>query len=258
LIRVIACGFAVLILAAPARAQDTRPPGTSVRVRPGRLLGVFDYDTWEPIEGARVLDLLTGWSAVTTSTGTLSLFFVDTAGSFLQVAKLGYATQRFVVGSATIDTAGITIMLKANAQMLPTVVTRGKRGRGPADTVQLLERSGFYDRRQTSGTPLSAFVTSEKIAKLTLMADITRLSGRQICATNLYINGIKVDPPSLRSAMPGSGAMVVVAAPLRNYLDALVTPGEVLGIELYRSSDVPARFNPGRGGGCGATLVWTK
>jgi hypothetical protein len=255
---VIACSFAALILAAPARAQDTRRPGTVPRVRPGRLLGVFDYDTWEPIEGARVLDLLTGWSAVTTSTGTLSLFFVDTAGSFLQVAKLGYATQRFVVGSSTVDTAGITIMLKAYAQMLPTVVTHGTRGRGPADTVQLLERSGFYDRRQTSGAPYSAFVTSEKIAKLSLLGDVSRFNGRQLCMTNLYVNGIKVEPPSLRSPMPGSGAMVVVAAPLRNYLDALVTPAEVLGVEMYLPVDVPARFKPGGVAGCGATLVWTK
>ena len=61
----------MLLLAAPAAAQR------------GRIVGVFDQTSGDPIEGARVRDMLTGTSALTTKTGTVSLSFVDTAGTLL-------------------------------------------------------------------------------------------------------------------------------------------------------------------------------
>jgi hypothetical protein len=257
--RAIACGLAATMLAAPGGAQDGRSATAAAQIRTGRLVGVFDFDTGRPVVGAKVLDMRTGWSAVTTSTGTLSLFFVDTAGSLIQIAKLGYEPQRFFAANSGTDTAGITVLLKANAQALPEVDIRARRARGPADTVRALELYGFYDRRATTGAPASAFVTSEKIERLSLLKDLGSVSGREICTTNLYINGVKVDPPTLRAPIPGGrGSRVVVAAPVRNSLDALLLPSEVLAVEMYRMSEVPAQFNPMRAGKCGATLVWTR
>ena len=53
-----------------------------------------------------MLDLRTGMSALTTNTGTLSLFFVDTAGTLIRIAKLGYEPQSFFVANALTNTAG--------------------------------------------------------------------------------------------------------------------------------------------------------
>jgi hypothetical protein len=255
--RRLVCGLVMMLFAASDFAQDSRPATRASQVRPGRLIGVFDFDTGEPVVGAKVLDMRTGMSAVTTSTGTLSLFFVDTAGSLIQVGKLGYESQRFFVANSVTDTAGITVLLKASGQSLPTVVTRARGARGPADTVRVLELNGFYDRRNTTGAPDGAFVTAEKIEKLSLLKYLVTVSGRPICTTNLYINGVKVSVPSL-IAPTRRGARVIVAPPQRDGLDALVTPSEVLGIEMYKTGDMPAQYNSTQPSKCGATLVWTK
>jgi hypothetical protein len=253
------------LVASSAFAQGAPPAGRSAtgasQVRPGRLVGVFDFDTGEPVVGAKVLDMRTGMSAVTTSTGTLSLFFVDTAGSLVQVGKFGYESQRFFVANAVTDTAGITVLLKASGQSLPTVVTQARGSRGPADTVRVLELNGFYDRRNTTGAPAGAFVTSERIEKLSLLKYLGTISGRAICGTNLYINGVKVAMPNLITPNPPMGnrrLRVIVAPPQRDGLDALLTPSEVLGVEMYKTADIPAEFNTTRPSSCGATLIWTK
>jgi hypothetical protein len=238
-------------------AQDRAHADTASVVRPGRLVGVLDYDTGQPVVGARVLDMRSGSSAVTTSTGTLTLFFVDSTGSLVQVAKLGYEPQRFFAANSDRDTAAITVLLRPSATSLPAVVTRGKSTRGVADTVRALELNGFYDRRAYAGAPASAFITADKISKLSLLADLVTLSGRDLCYTNLFINGIKVEVPS-RIAPGPRGARAQVGPPMRDRLDAMLDPSEVLAVEMYRTADAPAEFNSTQPSRCGVTLIWTK
>jgi hypothetical protein len=261
--RTLAIGcIASLLLSAVAVAQDRGTEPATPRVRTGRLLGVFDIDTGQPVVGARVLDLRSGVSAVTTSTGTLSLFFVDSSGSLVQVSKLGYYAQRFFAANSATDSTGITVLLKAAAQALPAVVTRARTGRGPADTVRALELYGFYERRTTTGAPAAAFLTGDRIGRLSLLKDLVKVNGREVCASNLYINGTKVELPNLVTPAPPTGnkgsARVIVAPPLRDGLDALFLPSEVIGIEMYRTGEVPAAYNTTHPGRCGATLVWTR
>ncbi len=47
----------------------------------GRIVGVYDDRSGNPLDSVEIRDMITGSFAYTTSTGTLSLFFVDTAGS---------------------------------------------------------------------------------------------------------------------------------------------------------------------------------
>ena len=55
-----------------------------------RILGVFDGDTGEPIEGAFVTDVTSGTRARTTATGTVSLAFLPEGGTPLRISKDGY------------------------------------------------------------------------------------------------------------------------------------------------------------------------
>ena len=226
-------------------------------MRPGRIIGVFDDATGRPIEGAVIEDVLSGLHAATTATGTASLFFVDTGGTLVRIRKLGYMPQVFPVANSDRDSIPVTVVLKPAAQVLPTVVTKARSARGPADTVRTLEVNGFYERRNASGAPQSAFVTEEKINRFSLLTDVARLVGtkRGFCNDNLYIDGVKVDVPDLNFGGRRTSKV------LKNGIDALLDPGTVAGIEFYKTSDLPPEFNGTLKPGvtpCGATLIWTK
>jgi hypothetical protein len=251
-------GAACLGSAAVAGAQQTEGRTAALSRPPGRVMGVYDARSGEPISGAIVMDLATRRSATTSSTGTLALSFVDTVGALIQVAKLGYVTQSRFASTSPADTTPITIVLQPEAQTLPAAVTKARGSRDPADTVPALERFGFYERRASSGAPKAAFVTEEQLKELRLFKDIDKLTGRSVCYTNLYINGAVVDAPSLHAPMPGSRLRVDVAPPLRDRLDALLKPEDVLAIELYRTSEIPPQYNATRQSRCGLTLVWAK
>jgi hypothetical protein len=73
--------------------MENAPPTTKPATIPAyrlRVLGVFDGDTGEPIEGAFVIDMTTGTRARTTVTGTVSLAFLPDGGTPLRITKPGY------------------------------------------------------------------------------------------------------------------------------------------------------------------------
>ena len=222
-----------------------------------RLLGVFDEVTGQPIADAQVDDLSTGTSTATTNTGTMALSFADTSGILVRVRKLGYVPQLHFVASPLRDSTPITIVLRPAAQSLPLVVTRGTSVRTPADTVRKLELAGFYDRRMSTAAPSRAFVTRKQLNMVTVLSDLTAITARKFCPSNTYIDGMKVTMPVIN--MPNRTTKV-----FRDGIDALLTPDEVVGIEFYTISTVPAQYNatapPGPMGvpPCGATLIWTR
>lgn len=236
---------------------SAQAPAAVPRVRPGRLIGVYDVQSGAPLGDVTVTNTLNGLSAKTTSTGTLTLFFVDTAGGLLRLTKIGYQPLTLLVANSDADTIPETIVMEPAATRLAPVVTSAKAVRGPADTVRALELNGFYDRRQTSGAPSSAFQTSDKLERLTLLSDVIRLSGREVCMSNLYINGARVSGSGVGTFGRGRRPNNL----RRDPIDGLLSAQEVLGIEIYRPSEVPAQYNVTRPPGqpdCGATLVWTK
>ena len=246
-----------LSLAGAAGIASAQAPAAAPRVRPGRLVGVYDSQSGAPLDDVTVTNALNGLSARTTATGTLSLFFVDTSGGLLRLTKIGYQPLMLVVANSDADTIPETILMEPAATRLAPVVTNARAVRGPADTVRSLEVAGFYDRRQTSGAPSSAFQTSDKLERLTLLSDVIRLSGREVCMSNLYINGARVSGSGVATFGRGRRPNNL----RRDPIDGLLTAQEVLGIEMYRPSEVPAQYNVTRPPGqpdCGATLVWTK
>ena len=235
--------------AASLHAQANAVP----RVRAGRIIGVYDDATGRPVEGALVEDALTGWTAQTSATGTVSLFYVDTGGTLLRVKKLGYAPMVFPVKNSERDTIPVTVVLRP-VTALPTAVIRGRRSRGPADTVRRLDEVGFYDRRNSSAAPTSAFVTEDRVARFTRISDVPAITGRPICEGNLYIDGMLITPMS-----EDAGVIIRSRGLGKKPVDFLVWPEAVAAIEFYRPSEMPAEYNRTHAGElCGATLIWTK
>jgi hypothetical protein len=116
----------LLATTVPARSQTPPPrakPDTLARPNAYRfrVLGVFDDQTGDPVEGVEVADMLSGNSSLATRTGTVSLLFLPDGGSLVRLRKIGFESQTFPVSISPADTAPITIVL-TRATQLPTVV----------------------------------------------------------------------------------------------------------------------------------------
>ncbi|HEX4681581.1 MAG TPA: hypothetical protein VH277_02665 [Gemmatimonadaceae bacterium] len=119
---------AVLATAAPRVHAQQRPDSASAKPAADqryrfRLMGIYDEASGDPIEGVEVRDLFSGTSALTTKTGTVSLFFVPDGGSLVRIRKLGYEMQTFPVSISPVDTVPLTVVLRKAVQ-LPAVVVR--------------------------------------------------------------------------------------------------------------------------------------
>lgn len=104
-------------------AQAPTPDTTHVPSYRLRLLGLFDQTTGEPIEGAEIFDVGSGWSAKTTATGTVSLVFLPDGGGLVRIRKVGYAPLFTKIAISPADTAPITLLL-AQVTELPAVITK--------------------------------------------------------------------------------------------------------------------------------------
>ncbi len=77
-----------------------------------RVLGVFDQDTGDVIEGARVVDVNTGTFANTSPTGAVSLIFLPEGSSLLRITKGGYEDLNLPVDIGPTASAPLTLLMK--------------------------------------------------------------------------------------------------------------------------------------------------
>jgi hypothetical protein len=225
------------------------------------LLGVFNAQTGDPIEGAEVLDVLNKTKALTTATGTVTLSFLPDGGAMVRVQKIGFTPYTNVVAISESDTLPVTVMLTPVAQTLPTVVTK--------DTAAPLASPGLreFDERRKQGA--GHFITAEELRKnetknMTYM--VRRLPGVQIdcprgishqpecfaysgrqgskyafrggrCDMDVYIDGAALSPPV-------------------NLNDYRVDSFD--GVEFYSGAgSIPPKYNK-TGSSCGVLLFWTR
>ena len=258
--RLLAFLFVALAIASPCAAQKDTATHTP-KVSRGRILGVFDAITGQPVADVEIKDISSGLSSHTTETGTLSLFFLDAEASLIQIRKVGYHPTSMLVTNSPLDTGGITVMLIPVGHVLEGIVAVSRMRRGLADTVPALMESGFYERRNSALAPASAFLTADRIHGLELVSSVRNVMGRPICTTNLFINGSKVVIPARR--LSGGG--------LKQGIDAMIPdPDAIAAIETYNAAEIPPEFagtfsSPGLSGqskgdnsaDC-ATMIWLK
>jgi hypothetical protein len=198
------------------------------------------FDEAGPIEGAEIVDLVTGDIARTTVTGTVSLAFLYVRGdsSVIQVRKVGYRDTAFVVLSGRADTVPITIVLSrtARATELPAVITRALEQKHLSANM-----SGFEERRATA---LGKYLTPAELQKeapgrpmsnvLQSHGMTSQRMGGGRCRPVVFINGVK------------------------KATFELPTLDDVLAVEFYRGeSTVPSRFG-GFNAPCGTLVFWLK
>lgn len=261
-------GAALALGVAPVRSQ-TPPPAQSTaaliatRLPPyrNRLLGVFNAETGEPIEGALIMDALTRASSVTTSTGTVSLVFLPEGGSLLRIQKVGYRPQTQMVEISPADTAPLTILLTSVTTTLPTVVTTDSARVYISPALR-----GFEERRKQH---FGHFITEAELRKndnrrMTALVRqfpnvriICPRTGRRLgecfAATNRQLS---------RHAILGGSPCVIDL-----YIDGVRSTDDDLeklnvnlfaGVEFYSgAATIPPQFN-GTGSACGVIALWTR
>jgi hypothetical protein len=236
------------------------------RARPpaGRILGVFDDATGEPIVGADVIDTDAETKLKTSVSGAVQLSFLGVDSTVVQVRKIGYIPKTFSVATGAADTVPVTVVLKPIAQTLPTVVTTGAaRATGAFADFELRRRAG-----------LGHFITQEEIEKrlaFDLYGYLERVPG-----LTYNIAGAPNGQAVRRILMHGGAGLGTGFCTPNFFLDGMyypldegneplfsltlfAQPAYLKGIEVYESSGtIPAQFDRSSSTGCGSVVIWTK
>jgi hypothetical protein len=251
-----------LLAASPLAAQDSsrakpQPPSAAYR---NRLLGAFDEQNGEPIEGLEVVDIASGTTALTTKTGTVSLAFLPDGGSLIRLRKLGYAPMTMSVAISPADTTPLTIIMKHSAQELPTVVTKDSARRYISPALQ-----GFDERmRAHLGGQFVAESTLRKMDSDVLSDVLRRFHGATLTGGH-FVSTRKAKPgPVLRSLSPGLTCNVAVyengikRASLGPIDFDKVNVSDYAGVEFYAGPETyPVWISP-TDNDCGVLLLWTR
>jgi carboxypeptidase-like protein len=248
--------FAAGVLPLSLNAQAKQPLG--------RILGVFDNATGEPVVGAEVVDLATHTKALTSASGAISLAFLEPGATVLQIRKIGYQSKMLTVKVSDVDTVSVTILLDPVAQTLPSVLTRA-----PAP---LTGKLAEFDRRRAAG--FGHFLTREQLAKIEnhLTSDALRsIPGLKLIRPpgmgQVWYVG--TSRPTASFLLTGGNGMCLAAV----MVDGIfvyngngqppfdinsIKPEEMAGLEYYAGGAVmPAEYNSTRNT-CGLVVIWTR
>ena len=251
----------------PADTAHGKPLNYAYRYR---FLGVYDAATGNPIENAEVRDMLSGTTAMTTRTGTVSLMFLPEGGGLVRVRKLGFEPQTFMVPISPTDTAPVTVVLVRTdaAQQLPTVVVRDSAVKYLSPALR-----GFEERRRMG---LGHFIPEAEMRKNDnhTMADvlISHMPGLMIgpaplgaefivstrkmcqggalagckfpnCYPTVLVDGIKANM-GMTPRLPPDWSKIL--------------PTDYAAVEFYAGpAEAPIEFS-GSANECGLLLLWTR
>jgi hypothetical protein len=252
--------FRTLLSAACLAGLAASAAGAQTAAYRQRILGVFDAQSGEPLEGVEVSDLLTNTSALTTKTGTVTLAFLPEGGTLVRIRKIGYTSTTMMVAISPADTVPITVLLATTAQTLPTVVTNDSAPR------YVSARLRQFEERRSRG--VGHFITEDELRKNDshLLRDVVRrLPGLQIKCISKGVKRGECYATSFRqqSARVSLGG----ECPVKVYIDGAsigdndlskLDVNHFAGIEYYSGgSTIPPQYNT-TDSSCGVMLLWTR
>lgn len=246
----------ILLIAALVGCVAGAAGGQALPAYRHRLLGVYDSNG-RPLAGAEVIDVKSGTSAVTTSTGTVSLSYLPDGGGEVRVRQLGYVPVTQFIRISPADTVPVTVIMIESATVLPALVRtdstphhispglrdfeeRRREGRGYFITERELRKSDSRAMQNVLKTIPGIQISCAK----TFPQDCHAVAGRAQtkfalvggqCLVALYVDGI----PSMEND-------------INNYRVA-----DYAAIESYSGSQIPMRYNAS-GNACGVILFWTR
>ncbi|HEY4303118.1 MAG TPA: hypothetical protein VGM82_01520 [Gemmatimonadaceae bacterium] len=223
-----------------AAAQD------SVKVAPklGRILGLFDAENGEPLEGADVVDRLSGSSWRTLKSGLIGLAGVQTQhdSAVISIRKIGYADTTLLVMMGIRDTSPVQLFLRHVTALDSVVITAHETEHLPLYLHDFEQR--LIDSKATGAKTIGPLEMRKndgrRLYDLLLSKGITN-SGR--CnRVGVYLNGAPYRPPTVVRGSPG-----IPDESVDDY-DAVV---------FYTGAEMPAEFRR-TGGGCAALLLYSR
>jgi hypothetical protein len=224
----------------------------------GRIIGVFDDATGQPVAGAEVIGVETNTKAITSVSGAVSLEFLGSDSSVVQVRKIGYYTQMMPV-AAPADTVPITVVLKPLVQTLPKVVTT-------AEVPPSRELAEFEERRRIGN---GHYLTAEDVERIfsadiaTVLARVPSLhvGGRLGGWTIAMRGGIGFGNPAISASNLCTPTFFVdgVESTIGDVRRAIPLMSDIKGIEVYTQSEImPPGFDRSSITGCGSIIIWTR
>jgi hypothetical protein len=226
---------------------------------------VFDAVSGLPIANAEVIDLGTGDKALTSETGTSSLWFIADSAAMVEVRKLGYEPWSSMVDLR--DTTPVTVVLNRAAELSPVVVNAAPNiARDPG------LRSGFELRCQAANVgcvrddAIASHPTNTLGDLLLRTPGVLAVNGRLtmhgssggLCTPTYFVDGIEwnsrtmgvpIDQPG---APPGESGTSMRSAPSPPFNTSNVEKVEVYPAEGVR----PLRFSGDAA--CGVIAIWTR
>lgn len=261
----------MLAAAIPSWAQNPNPQPAAKPANYAyryRVLGVYDEQTGEPIEGVEIADVLNGNKALTTKTGTVSLYFLPDGGALVRIRKVGYAVQTMTVAISPADTAPITVVLQ-HATQLPTVVVKDS---APSRYLSPLLR-GFEERRRFGNGHFvsdSIFRREENRTMAdVMMAHIPGLNAVSGPAGARYLVSSRkmCSGPAMRTCRQSNCYVSVYIDGVKTYAADMggrtlpdfsrISPTEYAGAEFYQGAEIPPEYSS-TNSECGVLLLWTR
>ncbi len=251
----------------PAARPDSAKPNLSYR---NRILGVYDQQSGEPVEGVEVLDILAGNRSLTTKTGTVSLVFLPDGGSMVRIRKVGFAPQTFMVSISPADTTPVTVILARTdaVETLPTVVVRDSAVKYFSAGLQGFEerrRSGFghfiseAEMRKDDNHTMADVIISHFPGLMVVPGRLGAVyigSARKMCAGGALATCMN---PSCYPTVLVDGVKSNLGQTVGRAIDwSKVSPTDYAAAEFYAGpASAPPEFSGGNNE-CGILLLWTR
>ncbi|HXC26286.1 MAG TPA: carboxypeptidase regulatory-like domain-containing protein [Gemmatimonadaceae bacterium] len=202
-----------------------------------------------PAAGAAVT--IQGGAAKTTSAkdGTFTLSEAPAGTQLVLVRLVGYDPVQLPLEITTRGPNTLTVRLGEYHPQLATVNVRTKAPQ------TALDRTGFTRRKNTG---IGHYVTEDDIAREQPVFTSDLL--RQVMGLHVFGSGQSVSITTSR----GEGCVRYLVD--RNNInpddglsiDELVHPADIVGIEFYQASEIPAALSSGANSGCALLVVWTR